>query len=123
MSERRGTFVDRVLDGHARIDQLESEVAAWAASPRRRELHDVLGLDAIELELIAATPDALRYVLHARRFGLRLAPEELSGQRRIRDHATRLAAAVVDPFDIAEIETWRSQVDALATAAPVTSHG
>lgn len=116
MSERRGSFVDRVLDGHARIDQLEAEVHAWAAGPRRRPLHDVLGLDAAELELVASTPDALRYVLHARRFGLPLVREELVGQRRVRDHATRLAAAVVDPFDLAEIETWRSQVDALAAA-------
>ena len=117
MSDRRGTFVDRVLDGHARIDQLEAEVAAWAAGPRRRPLHEVLGLDASELELVATTPDALRYVLHARRFGRPIAPEDLAGQRRVRDHATLLASAVVDPFDLADIEAWQSQVDALATAA------
>lgn len=122
MSERRGSFVDRVLDGHARIDQLEQEVEAWAAGPRQRPLHEVLGLDAAELELVATTPDALRYVLHARRFGRPVAAEELAGQRRVRDHATRLASAVVDPFDLAEIETWRSQVDAVASAAREPSH-
>lgn len=114
MSERRGSFVDRVLDGHARIDQLEAEVEAWAAGPRRRPLHEVLGLDADELELVARTPDALRYVLHARRFGRPLALEDVQGQRRVNDHATRLAADVVDPFDLAEVETWRSQVDSVA---------
>ena len=116
MSERRGSFVDRVLDGHARIDQLETEVEAWAAGPRRRPLDQVLGLDASELELVAATPDALRYVLHARRFGRPLALEDVAGQARVRDHATRLASDIVDPFDLAEIETWRGQVDAIAAA-------
>lgn len=115
VNERRGTFVDRVLDGHARIDQLEAEVEAWAAGPRRRPLHEVLGLDAAELELVATTPDALRYLLHARRFGRQLDREDVAGQRRLNDHATRLAADVVDPFDLAEVETWRSQVDSIAS--------
>lgn len=119
MSERRGTFVDRVLDGYARIDQLESEVNAWAAGPRRRALHELLGLDASELELVATTPDALRYVLHARRFGLAVSTEELTGQRRVRDFATRLAAEAIDPFDLAEIETWSSHVEALAQGRSV----
>jgi hypothetical protein len=122
VSERRGSFVDRVLDGHARIDQLEAEVEAWAAGPRRRPLDQVLGLSASELELVAATPDALRYVLHARRFGRTLALEDITGQRRVRDHATRLASDVVDPFDLAEIETWRSQVDAIAGEPREPSH-
>ena len=122
MSERRGSFVDRVLDGHARIDQLEAEVEAWAAGPRRRPLDQVLGLSASELELVAATPDALRYVLHARRFDRAVALEDITGQRRVRDHATRLAADVVDPFDLAEIETWRSQVDAIAAEPREPSH-
>lgn len=111
MSERRGSFVDRVLDGHARIDQFDGEVQAWLDGSRRRPLHDVLGLDAAELELVAATPDALRYVLHARRFGVSLAPEELAGQARVRAHATRLASEVVDPFDLADIEHWMHEVD------------
>lgn len=111
MRERRGTFVDRVLDGHARIDQFEGEVTTWLAGPRVRPLHTVLGLDARELELVATTPDALRYVLHARRFGRQVAPDDLAGQGRVRSHATRLASEVVDPFDLAEIETWASHVE------------
>ena len=117
MRERRGTFVDRVLDGHARIDQLEGEVSAWLAGARAKPLHEVLGLDAAELELVAATPDALRYVLHARRFDRPVANEDLAGQSRGRAHATRLASAVVDPYDLAEIETWSSQVDDVARRA------
>lgn len=122
MSERRTTFIDRVLDGHARIDQLETEVDAWLASSRRRPLHEVLGLDAAELELVASTPDALRYVVHARRFGRRVDVEELRGQHRVRDRAMLLAADVVDPFDLAEIETWRPQVDAICADRPEPSH-
>lgn len=122
MSERRSTFVDRVLDGHARIDQLEAEVEAWAAGPRRRPLHEVLGLGPAELELVATTPDALRYVLHARRFGRDLQPDELAGQRRVRDHATRLAADVVDPFDLADLETWSTHVDKVAAAGREPTH-
>jgi hypothetical protein len=123
MSERRNsTFVERVLDGHARVDELEAEVQSWAAGPRRRPLHEVLGLDADELELVALTPDALRYVLHARRFGRTVSRDELSGQARVRDHSMRLAADVVDPFDLAEIETWRSQVDAHDVDSREPSH-
>jgi hypothetical protein len=117
MRERRGTFVDRVLDGHARIDQLEGEVSTWLAGARAKPLHEVLGLDAAELDLVAATPDALRYVLHARRFGRAVAGEDLAGQSRVRAHATRLASTVVDPFDLAEIETWATQVDDVARSA------
>lgn len=114
MNERRGSFVDRVLDGHARIDQFDDEVQAWLDGPRRRPLDEVLGLDAAELELVAGTPEALRYVLHARRFGRAIAPDELTGQARVRAHATRLASDVVDPFDLADIEGWMREVDATA---------
>ena len=116
MRDRRGTFIDRVLDGHARIDQLEGEVQAWLAGSRAKPLHDVLGLDAQELALVAATPDALRYVLHARRFGRTVTGDELAGQRRVRAHAMRAASNVVDPFELAEIEGWVSHVDAAARA-------
>ncbi len=116
MRERRGTFVDRVLDGHARIDQLEREVTAWLAGPRSKPLHDVLGLDAGELDLVATTPDALRYIVHARRFGRPVSLDDLKGQARVRGHSTLIASSVVDPFDLAEIESWGAHVDAAARA-------
>ncbi|MCW2927949.1 MAG: hypothetical protein JWM86_1917 [Thermoleophilia bacterium] len=122
MSERRTSFIDRVLDGHARIDGLQAEVEAWLGGNQRRPLHEVLGLDAAELELVAATPDALRYIVHARRFGQSLDLDEVRGQRRVRDRATRIASEVVDPFDLAEIETWRAQVDAICAARQEPSH-
>lgn len=122
MSERRGSFVERVLDGHARIDQLEEEVDAWAQGARRRPLHEVLGLGADELELVASTPDALRYVLHGRRFGRAAEPGELSGQRRVRDYALRLAAEVVDPFELADIDAWSAALQAGGAASREPSH-
>lgn len=103
-----------MLDGHARIDHFDDEVQAWLDGPRRRPLDEVLGLDAAQLELVAGTPDALRYILHARRFGRPVAAEELAGQARVRAHATRLASDVVDPFDLADIEGWMREVDAAA---------
>lgn len=122
MKERRGTFVDRVLDGHARIDQLEREVTAWLEGPRPKPLHEVLGLDARELEIVAATPDALRYVLHARRFGRTITREELASQRRVRSVATRIASEVFDPFELAELEAWMPHVDRRVTGDAEPAH-
>lgn len=110
---RRTSFVERVLDGTARIDQLEAEIAAWQSEPGARPLHELLGLSGDELLLIAGSPDALRYVLHARRFGLPV-PLTLATQRRVRDHATLLAAETTEPFELAAIDAWQPEVDARA---------
>lgn len=123
VNDRRGTFVERVLDGHARIDELDREVAAWLDGPRRRPLHEVLGLDADELDLVAATPDALRYLLHARRFDLPLALDALRGQARVHAHAVRLASGVIDPFDLADIELWTHDVEAVAATTSADGGG
>ncbi|MCW2925163.1 MAG: hypothetical protein JWM98_2567 [Thermoleophilia bacterium] len=122
MNDRRGSFVDRVLDGHALLEDLEAEVATWAGGARRRPLHEVLGLDARELDLVASTPDALRYVLHARRFGRATTPEELASQRRVRELATRIASEVFDPFELAELEAWMPHVDRRASGDGEPAH-
>ena len=117
MSERHGTFIERVLDGHTRIDQLEGEVAAWAAGPQRERLDQALGLNAAELELIARAPDALRYIVQARRFGIPLELSALAHQARVRAYASRLAATHLDPFAVAELEQWQIEIDELARIA------
>ena len=117
MSERRSTFIERVLDGHARIDLIDSEVAAWLEGPRKQPLHIVLGLDADELDLVANTPDSLRYLLHARRFDRSVRLQDLRNQASIRRHASRLASVVVDPFDAARIEGWLHHVDSADSRA------
>lgn len=107
-----------MLDGHARVDELAQEIAAWQAGDQRRPLHEVLGLGADELLLVARTPDALRYLLHARRFGLEQLPS-LGSQARVVAHASRLAAEHVDPFVLAELEGWQAQLsEQLARARP-----
>ncbi len=117
MSSKRHSFVERVLDGHARIDEFEAQVAAWLDGPRTKPLHEVLGLSADELDLVASTPDALRYVLNARRFDRSVALDELRGQPRVRALASRLASRVVDPHDAADVEAWIPHVDAAASAS------
>ena len=117
MSDRHGTFIERILDGHARIDQLEDEIAVWAAGPRRERLDQALGLNASELELIARAPDALRYIVQARRFGLRLELTTIASQKRIRAYAAQLAALHMDPFAVAELEHWQTDIDELARIA------
>ncbi len=66
---------------------------------------------------MASTPDALRYVLHARRFGRELPRDELRGQARVRAHAMRRSSDGVDPFELAKVEHWIHDVDAAAAAA------
>lgn len=106
--------MERVLDGVARADDLEETVSAWAGGPRRRPLHVELGMTADDLDLIASTPDALRYLLHARRFNIDVAPNQLAGQARVRAYAARLAADVVDPHELAALDAWLPHVDAVA---------
>lgn len=106
VNDRKGSFVERVLDGHARVDQLDAFVQSWLEGPRSRELHEVLGLDADELDLLARVPDALRYLLHARRFDRDVQLDSLRGQARIARHALNVASKAIDPFELAEVESW-----------------
>lgn len=99
-----------MLDGNARLDSFEAEVRTWQAGDHARPLHDVLGLSADELLQVAQTPDALRYLVHARRFEI-AAPTDVTSQRRVRDHAIRLAAEHVDPFEIAAVDAWLATLD------------
>lgn len=123
MSEDRRSFVDRLLDGDARLDQFEATVAAWLTGPKTRPLGDVLGLAPDELDLVATTPDALRYVVRARRFGLPLDLASVRGQSRVRSEASRLAADVADPWLVAELEAWQSEVDAAAAGRAASGAG
>ncbi|MCZ4496496.1 MAG: hypothetical protein JWM25_1079 [Thermoleophilia bacterium] len=108
-TQRKGSFIERVLDGVTRLDQLETEVAAWGAGAQAQPLHEALGLDAAELLLVARSPDALRYVLHARRFGLALSAP-LDSQDRVRAYATMLAAEAIDPQELAAIDSWQRTI-------------
>lgn len=118
------SFVDRVLDGDTRIDAFAAEVRAWQAGDQKQPLHDALGLDADELLLVARSPDALRYLLHARRFASHVPDAALDSQARVDAYAMQLASASTDLYLLAEIEEWRSRVQAPASSATTrtTSH-
>lgn len=104
------SFVDRVLDGDIRLDAFGDEVRAWQAGDQKRPLHVALGLDAAELVLVAGSPDALRYILHARRFD-RPGPLALDSQARVEAYSMRLAADATDPYLMAEVEGCRDDVE------------
>ena len=113
MSRPRPTsasFVERVLDGDTRLDAFGDEVRAWQAGDQKRPLHTALGLDAAELVLVAGSPDALRYILHARRFE-HAAPLGLDSQLRVEAYSMRLAADATDPYLMAEVEGCRDAVE------------
>ncbi|MBC7461349.1 MAG: hypothetical protein H7287_08300 [Thermoleophilia bacterium] len=110
------SFVDRVLDGDTRLDAFGDEVRAWQAGDQKRPLHTTLGLDAAELVLVARSPDALRYILHARRFG-RTGPLNLDSQPRVDAYSMRLAADATDPYLMAEVEGCRDVVERTVSGA------
>lgn len=97
-----------MLDGATRIDTLGADIRAWQDGDQTQPLHRALGLDADSLMQVARTPDALRYILYARRFGL-VPPALLDSQARVVAHATQLAAATTDPFLLAQIESWQHE--------------
>lgn len=73
---------------------------------RARPLHEVLGLNSAELELVASLPDALRYIIHARRFGRAAPQDSLRSQSQITRYSLQLASLSRDPFELASIESW-----------------
>lgn len=103
---RRGTFVERVLDGRARINDIEAEIAAWREQARGGDLATWIGVDERQLAQVLAVPESLRYVVHARRFGS-TGSERLVDHNHVVAHAVRLVAEHIDPYDLADLETWR----------------
>jgi hypothetical protein len=110
------SFVDRVLDGEIRIDAFGDEIRAWQAGDQKRPLHVALGLDATELVLVAGSPDALRYILNARRFE-RADPQGLDTQQRVDAYSMQLAASATDPYLMAEVEGCREAIEAAVRGA------
>lgn len=99
-----------MLDGETRIDQFADEIRTWQSGDGKRPLHTALGLDADELVLVAASPDALRYILHSRRFD-RAAPRALDTQQRVDGYSMQLAASATDPYLMAEVEGCRDAIE------------
>lgn len=68
------TFIERVLEGRADLDDLSGELDALAAGDHidAAGIAAQLGVTAGELSALIHEPRSLRYLLHARRFSVRL---------------------------------------------------
>lgn len=60
-------FVDLCLAEKAALDEIDDFVDRWHAAPQGQELHDYLGMSEEEYSLWLRVPDALAYILEARR--------------------------------------------------------
>jgi hypothetical protein len=118
VSDRRTTsFIDQLLSGDVHAAGLEQAVRTWIASDQRRTLERAIGLDAAQLELVAHSPSALRYLVHAIRFGHTIDPARVTSHARVRSHAQQLAAERCDPYELARIEQLVQRLDSVAPDA------
>ncbi len=63
----RQTFVDLCLKGKVPLDEMDDFIDRWHDSPEGRDLHDYLGMTKEEYSLWLRVPDALPYIIKARR--------------------------------------------------------
>ncbi|MGE5268290.1 MAG: hypothetical protein ACM3JG_01315 [Thiohalocapsa sp.] len=63
------SFLDLCLRKKARAEDIDDFVDAWHADPGGKDLHDYLGMNEEEYSLWLRAPDALLYILEARRDG------------------------------------------------------
>jgi hypothetical protein len=60
-------FLDLCLEGKAVLDDIDDFVDQWHETPQGNELHDYLGMTKEEYSLWLRAPDALPYIIKARR--------------------------------------------------------
>lgn len=63
----QGTFIDLCLGGKVLLDEIDDFIDQWHETPTGHELHDYLGLTKEEYSLWLRVPDALPYIVKARR--------------------------------------------------------
>ena len=97
------TFLDLCLAGQVRQDQVDDFVDRWHEAPGGRELHDFLGMTTEEYSLWLRVPDALPYIISARRDMRPLTEAVMSGCK-----ALRRTAQIGDESKIARLEEWLS---------------
>lgn len=100
MSSER-TFLDLRLAGDARPDEIDDFVDQWHEAPGGRPLHEHLGMTGEEYSLWLRVPDALAFIVEARRAEIPLTDAVVHECRRL----CRRAASVNQPM-IARIEGW-----------------
>ena len=82
MSSRR-TFIDLCLEGKVPLDDVDDFVDRWHEDPEGFELHDYLGMTQEEYSLWLRVPDALPYIIKARREARPLADVVARGCREL----------------------------------------
>lgn len=106
------TFVSRVLSGEIyNLGKIDEEIDLWhqPGTPGADcELHEWLGLTEPEYALFVEKPEALKVILHARKYG-----SDLFAVLASNDNAVRLAARGADPVEAAEIVAWLQQTGRL----------
>lgn len=94
------TFVDACLSGKALLGDVDDWIDQWHDSDTRLSLDSFLGFTADEGSLFAERPDALRFIVAARRQGVPVATVLTT-----RDNYA-LAARASDSEDASAVREW-----------------
>ena len=100
MSSRRA-FIDLCLEGKVPLDDVDDFVDRWHETPEGFELHDYLGMTPEEYSLWLRVPDALPYIIKARREAKSLADVVAHGCRDLRS-----AVQTSEKSKIARLQEW-----------------
>jgi len=95
------TFMELCLAGKVCSDNIDDFIERWHANPGESELHDYLGMTEEEYALWLRVPDALPYIIKARREMQPLTDAVVHGYRDLR-HAARSD----DQSKIARLRQW-----------------
>jgi hypothetical protein len=74
----RENFVSAALSGRASVDDLDDYIDEWHDSDATLSLHEFLGMTWDEYRTCTERPEALRYILAARKHGRPFAEELLA---------------------------------------------
>jgi hypothetical protein len=98
---RKHPFIDLCLAGQVLLEEIGDFVDEWHSEPRGKELHEHLGMTQEEYSLWVRMPDALPYILKARRENKRLTDTIVTAYQDM-----RLAARSNDHSKIARLQRW-----------------
>ena len=98
---RRQTFMALCLKGKVELDTIDNYVDQWHETPSKLELHDYLGMTREEYSLWLRVPDALPYIIKARREKQPLSDMVLHGY-----HDLKLTGRPDDHYKISRLQEW-----------------
>lgn len=79
-------FIDELVAGTSTVDDFDFFVQEWHDSDSKIPLHTFLGLSWDEYKVISTNPDALKYVVQARKAGVETGFPEIVGCACGSDH-------------------------------------